>query len=222
MHITLGLVALKNRIKLRKTRRTEYNNTILDYWQKKTKTSLHIDIQHLFRLCLHAFKFILLHGVLYNDILMYIIKSHFKPLYLSAGYQKNNTVHPSPHCNATECQCFPFTAIAGLVFLLLSLKLRHEDKLGMHHWSDLADFSLMDTRSSLMVLSLLEAELAPERYGVVCADLGRTSCIVGLTTSFFPLPSPSWSSLTLSWKRSNSFFFFSGEGWDWEPGVLFW
>lgn len=65
------------------------------------------------------------------------------------------------HCNVTHC--LPSTAIAGLVFLLLSLELRHEVKLGIQNNEDLGDFSLPDTRSSLVILSLPLAELALEQ-----------------------------------------------------------
>lgn len=68
----------------------------------------------------------------------------------------------SSDCNKRS-QAFPLAAIAGLlVFLLRSLKLRHEAKLGRQHCTDLTDFSLIGICSLFMLLSLLlYAEFPP-------------------------------------------------------------
>lgn len=118
---------------------------------------------------------------------------------------------------------------AGLIFFFLSLKLRHETKLGRQHCADLSGFSFSVKTSSLAVLSLLHTELVPETYGVPCTDLGGRSRRVCLT-SFFPLANTllleirllnSWSFPKLSRKRSTNFFFFRvGDSRGTEPGIL--
>lgn len=91
----------------------------------------------------------------------------------------------------------------------------------MHHGKDLTGFSLMEAGSSLMLLSLLQVELAPDIKGVQFADLAITCCVVGFT-ALCPWQSSTFSSFTLSRNSSNSFFFFSGDGsaTEIEPGIL--